>query len=477
MSIVRDLPGIRVVRPLGRDPHRERWLVQLAGEQPTPAVLARACGAQGARLLRVEAVALHRGRGPGVVSLIDVVDDPGGAAVLRAHCVGPVLSAVLAERERWDAGEVVTAFRPVIQAIDRLHLAGVAHGGLSAAEIVVAESGGVLVDLGHAELFEPGSPEAVLVRLDAVGRDRDAVRALATDLLRRVVGSRARAAHSLADAVEQLDSAQLVRVLLDGLDDLAAPMPLALRDPQPPTPPVSAPQAARLMPVVRAAGDEQPIETRAADWRAAAATKLASVRARADALPAGRRRMLVAGGAAVTAAAVLLALPTAGEAEGPRSPLVPGAPGTASAGPVDDDAAHDGAAHDGPARGEATELSDPDSSAAGAAIAGDDPLAATIALLGRRSACFGELSLLCLEGVNQQGSSASSADRAAMQTLRDGQEARYASAEAVDPRLIERLGNSALVEVGPETAPASLLLMRSEAGWRIRDWIAGEGVD
>ncbi|MDQ2699169.1 MAG: hypothetical protein M3Y46_10275, partial [Actinomycetota bacterium] len=243
MSIVRDLPGIRVVRPLGRDPHRERWLVQLAGEQPTPAVLVRACDAQGARLLRVEAVALHRGRGAGVVSLIDIVDDPGGAAVLRAHCVGPVLSVVLAERERWDAGEVVTAFRPVIQAIDRLHLAGVAHGGLSAAEIVVTDSGGVLVDLGHAELFEPGSPEAMLVRLDAVGRDRDAVRALATDLLRRVVGSRARAAHSLADAVEQVDAAQLVSALLDGLDDLAAPMPVALRDPQLPTPQASAPQA------------------------------------------------------------------------------------------------------------------------------------------------------------------------------------------------------------------------------------------
>jgi hypothetical protein len=55
-------------------------------------------------------------------------------------------------------------------------------------------------------------------------------------------------------------------------------------------------------------------------------------------------------------------------------------------------------------------------------------------------------------------------------------EAHYASAEAVDARLVERLGNSALVEVGSETAPASLLLMRSEAGWRIRDWVAS-GID
>jgi hypothetical protein len=228
------------------------------------------------------------------------------------------------------------------------------------------------------------------------------------------------------------------------------------------------------MPVVRAAGDEQPTETRAvaAGWWAAATAMLASVRARADALPAARRRLLVAGGAAVAAAAVLLALPAAGDAEGPSSPRVPRAPGTATAGPVDD-----GPAHDGLTRDEATEPPGTGSSAAGAAIAGDDPLAATIALLERRSDCFVELSLLCLEGVDQQGSSALGADRDAMHALRDGMEAHYASAEAVDARLVERLGNSALVEVGSETAPASLLLMRSEAGWRIRDWIAGEGVD
>jgi hypothetical protein len=119
---------------------------------------------------------------------------------------------------------------------------------------------------------------------------------------------------------------------------------------------------------------------------------------------------------------------------------------------------------------------EPRATATHAAIAGDDPVAAALALLERRGGCFAELSVLCLEHVDQQGSSALTADRAAIQQLRDGDEADYATAKADQARLVERLGDSALVEVGPETAPASLLLMRSEAGWRIRDWVAS-GID
>jgi hypothetical protein len=119
---------------------------------------------------------------------------------------------------------------------------------------------------------------------------------------------------------------------------------------------------------------------------------------------------------------------------------------------------------------------EPRETATDVVIAGDDPVAAALALLERRAGCFAELSVLCLEHVDQQGSSALTADRAAIQQLRDGDEADYATAEADAARLVERLGDSALVEVGPQTAPASLLLMRSEAGWRIRDWVAS-GID
>lgn len=463
VSIVRELPGIRIVRPLGGDAHRERWLVRLEGERPRPAVLVRPLDAVGARMVRAEAVALHRARGAGIVSLVDVVDDSMGAAVLRDHCVGPRLATLLAEREQWDAGEVVAVLRPVVEAVARLHVAGVAHAELSAAAVVVAETGGVLIDLGHAALFAPGSPEAVLARLDAVARDRDAMRALAGDLLRRVVGSRARAAHVLADAIEETSAAALVATLGDGVVDLAAAVPVARVDPPSLGPSAGQAQATRLVPVVRDEVTAQPeadSTVRAQRHTAVSARVSAEVRAlraRLDALPAARRRLVVAGGAAVAAGAVLLALPTAADAQGSQPA---GEPRPAAASP------------------EVTEPSpaEPRETATDAAIAGDDPVAAALALLERRGGCFAELSVLCLEHVDQQGSSALTADRAAIQQLRDGDEADYATAKADQARLVERLGDSALVEVGPQTAPASLLLMRSEAGWRIRDWVAS-GID
>ncbi len=464
MRIERDLPGIRVVRPLARDPHRESWLVRLDGDDPGPAVLVRPRDAHGARMVRLEAAALHRGRGTGVVALVDVVDDPCGLALVRAHSVGPRLAAVLAERQDWDAGEVVSALRPVVEAVERLHGSGVAHGALGAAEVVVTASGGVLVDLGHAELFEPGAPEAVLVRREAVGRDRDAVRALAVDALRRVTASRAQAARALADAIEQLAPAELLGALRQGLDDLAAPVPFASRDSEPSASSDSR-EMVRLMPVVRTLSDADARAVGPVDggWRGAMRTRLGSLRARLDGLPAARRRLVVAGGAAVAAAAVLLALPTNVHDEGPHSPQTIEPPAVAEQGAAAAPAHPSTAAHR--------------STAVDAAIAGEDPIAAVVALLERRGACFAELSLLCLEGVDQQGSAALAADRAAIQALRDGQEANYRTVEAVEARIAERLGDSVLVEVGPQTAPASLLLMRSEAGWRIRDWLADDGVD
>lgn len=465
MTLVRDLPGIRVIRPLGRDAHRESWLVRLEGESPGPAVLVRPRDAAGARMVRTEASALHRGRGGGLVGIIDVAADPVGAALLREHCSGPRLAAVLAEREHWQAGEVVAALHPVVAALERLHGRGVAHSALDAGEIILTAAGGVLGDLGRAELFEPESPEAVLARLDAVGRDRDAVRALTADLLRRVTGSRSHAAHSLADAVEQAPAFRLLPDLRLGLEELAAPLHLERGDPlvAPASAPLAPQQATRLMPVVReaevpTAGIPAAPAPERHGWREAVRTGARGLRARLDALPAGRRRLVVGTGAAVTAAALLLALPRPDAEPASSSPAPGPVVWTAGAEPTGTSGLSE------PSTGEAAAI---------AAIGGDDPVAAAVALLERRQTCFAELSLLCLEEVDQQGSAALIADRAAMEALRAGAEADVTAGDGVDPRLTERWGDSALVEVGPETAPAPLLLMRSEAGWRIRDWVAG----
>ncbi|MET0302786.1 MAG: hypothetical protein ABW040_01940, partial [Microbacteriaceae bacterium] len=125
-----------------------------------------------------------------------------------------------------------------------------------------------------------------------------------------------------------------------------------------------------------------------------------------------------------------------------------------------------------------------------AALAGDDPLAALPHLLARRDECAVERSLLCLDEVHQAGSASLAADRAALTGSGGGESdtvAVFPPVTAGDPYIVERLGDAALIDLGhgadvPETddtaadaEPASLLMMRSEAGWRIREFLADPG--
>ncbi|MFW8745955.1 hypothetical protein, partial [Mesorhizobium japonicum] len=102
-------------------------------------------------------------------------------------------------------------------------------------------------------------------------------------------------------------------------------------------------------------------------------------------------------------------------------------------------------------------------------LRGDDPAAAATVLLRRREACRRELSVLCLDGVDQDGSAAADLDRAALRSAQDGGELvadLVPAATDASPRLGERLGDSALVTL---TGGASMLLVREGDGWRIRD--------
>jgi eukaryotic-like serine/threonine-protein kinase len=109
-----------------------------------------------------------------------------------------------------------------------------------------------------------------------------------------------------------------------------------------------------------------------------------------------------------------------------------------------------------------------------AVIAGDDPIAALGALAARRDRCLTELSVLCLEGVDEVGSSAFDADRAAIHGVLEGGVAP-SRLQVASAALVERLGDSALIDLGPDSDPASVLLLKSEAGWRIRDYLTGGG--
>jgi hypothetical protein len=130
------------------------------------------------------------------------------------------------------------------------------------------------------------------------------------------------------------------------------------------------------------------------------------------------------------------------------------------------------------------------------AIAGEDPVPAASALLVLRVECLEARSESCLEGVDQPGSVALAADLAELRRRPADAAVVGTPAEPTDgglgdptgeapapvpPTLVQHLGGTAIVsvpaallgEVGPDTSPdtpsASLLMIRSEAGWRIRD--------
>ena len=107
-------------------------------------------------------------------------------------------------------------------------------------------------------------------------------------------------------------------------------------------------------------------------------------------------------------------------------------------------------------------------------MAGDNPLAALPELLALRERCIRDLSVLCLDDVDQPGSAALAEDQLLVRSLQQGSELpETLRVSASDLTLEERLGDSALVSLGDVTdsEPASLLMMKSEAGWRIRDYL------
>jgi hypothetical protein len=305
----------------------------------------------------------------------------------------------------------------------------------------------MLTGFGSAELFEPDLPEVARELVAGVIADRAALLAIADAVLSRTTAERARAASRLRDGLRGMAPGDLAERMAAELFELAAARPVRFesddeqRDPagrmvaisdSPPqleSEPVARGIAARLLESGPGSIARDALRERWASW---------SVR---------RRRGVLA--AAAAAVALMLA-----------SAVVPGSkapPVTAVSSPT-------------PVSEAAEEEPSPDP-----AIGGEDPLAALPELAARREGCFRELSVLCLDVVDEAGSSAWDADRVALQAILDGgttpQRLQFPSAT-----LIERIGDSALIDLGPDSDPASVLLLKGEAGWRIRDYLGRSGV-
>ncbi len=217
-----------------------------------------------------------------------------------------------------------------------------------------------------------------------------------------------------------------------------------------------------------------------------------------------RRQILIAGlsGASVLVVALTL-LPLSGR-DGGSDPasgtMQAGTPVPATDGGSDAAATTDIAARARGSTSADSAVSATESANLAAAIAGDDPVAAVVALLASRASCLAAASLVCLVSVDQTGSAVLALDSYdARQRQQGGSQAALPDYAGFVATLAERTGNLAVVALDPapttteptnagptdagptETAPmstvardekrqpASVLVVKGEDGWRLRE--------
>ncbi|MES2094769.1 MAG: protein kinase [Actinomycetota bacterium] len=437
-----------------------------------------------------------------LLELRDLATGPDGRPCLILPRLGSgTLGRLLAVRGTVDPGEAVSILAPLVDAVRDLHRVGVAHGAVSAGSVLFDDRGApVLAGFGSAMPIgdfpvTDGGQSLTPAQLDgdrrAVG-DRVGLRDLVTTVLDRLASGAAPGA--LAELREWVSGPPPAEAGLSRLTDLLfdlAPATLIRFDDDG----VSEPSAS-LVPFRRHQSSEatgaRPVEhTRGADPPVASLPPWAQpteiggrdehpfvrVRARMIALLAPvRTPVWIAGGAGLGALVIALTvIPGAQSSTGPGP--FPSTPRSIATQPVPRNPARSQAASDASAPTKAT----PSSPAATSAIEGQDPLAAARALLAARADCFTARSTTCFDTVDQAGSAVIEADRDLVRRLKAGTPLpAEATLAGFTPRLIQQLGDSAIIQlVGTDgnavsdKSPAPLLLVRNEAGWRIRDLALG----
>ena len=503
----RTLAGYRVLRSLARDEHAEvllghRRVAVPAGERAaegvadaelqtelpnamqTVAIKVSAASDSGWRTALLECAAIECARGDHVVDLLDLDSDHESIRLIFERLPRGDLAELLRVRPSLDAGEAVTLLAPIAATLLRMHAAGVAHGNLSARTILFRDDGSpTLVGFSRAELFEPGAPEVVLEQVDAVRRDRSAAESLTVAVLGRVEGARARDARELLADVEECDDEFILPLLASRLFEVAAAVPIRFEAGEPEAD--ATPSSWRAIPVGEAVAerDAGSVAASPSGWRSAIgrlvpepvlgrmldavghspaapvlATAAAAVGRRWNSWGPGRRRGVLAVAAAAATVGIVTVL-------APVGAVATGGPGSSVSAA--------GSPSDRPGSSASRTAEDPGDGIDPALVA-DDPVAAAGALVTARDRCLTSVSARCLNGVDEPGSSALDADQAAMRmALRGGElpDPLQGATAAGSAELIERLGDSALVRLGGAPSATSLLLVKGDAGWRIRDVI------
>ena len=406
-----------------------------------------------------EITALSRLNHPHIVRLLDLATGPRDVPCLILQRLEPSgLVRLLADRRTLEAGEAVTILAPIAAAVAAMHRAGVTHGRLGSAAVLFDSTGAPVLcgfgaaDAATAEQGRPRTP-AQLDEHPGVAADLDALTVLVTSVLSHVPDPAARADEFARWVGEQRRVAGYPAQLERGLFAFADPAPVTF-SPEAVQP--SVPHRFDWGGPDRSAVDT-PAGPAVADWLAQLTGKfptwlpdglvegLAGV---PNAIRRVRRRVWVVAGigvAAMVVAILLSQLPQAetqnpGPADGERIPVQPVAPSVAESG---------------------------------------DPVTAALALLERRGQCLVERSILCLDAVHQADSAAWHADASRIQNVQEGGELVGDAFAPDNVTIIDRMGDTVLLAVGPADAAssgnvtASVLIIRTEAGWRIRSLLEG----
>lgn len=491
-----EIGGYRLVRRLGEDEHVVTWLAH--GGDETVVLRVFRDVAPDARI-DAELGARERLRGPHVPELIDVATSRAGrpVAVVQA-VVGPLLSDVLARADGpLRAGHVTTILAPFAALLDAAHEVGATVGRLDSTGIRVDASGApILIALGSSATATP-LPERFRDQEPAILADLGALAAFGSSLA-ALVHERER------DAVlAALATSRDPRALELALFDCAAPLPLeslrAMAGADASAASVPSGAAAVASPTRESEDGPSPRDRaqRAALTRVPTTGALDSVAMRLG-LPSGllapvdtaldsvaavirgrlraartalggsgaaakpRRGVVLAGAAGLLAlgAAILLASaeqPSASSALVPPPSAVPG-----SAERSDDQRTGESSA--GAEVADAPEsMSDP---------APEEWATLIGALVDRWVACAPAPERQCVDAVAHAGSGAAetlahASNRAGAADVLTTLEGWAAGGRHIV--VVDRMGAAALVDLlEGETASASLLVVRSEAGWRVR---------
>lgn len=509
---VGDVAGFRLVRRIGIGSRSEVYLgratpvpeTTVPGTTVTAALKlfradadGRAVDRQVRALLAVPPRTLAR--------LTDVATTPDGRACLvLERLAGMSLAGLLAGRGQIGPGEVVTIVATVTTALNALHEAGFSHSGVSPACVRFDASGRpVLLGLGALEDLPAGAAGTArrrddLVRLAGFARsvidylDHRAPEAGGTD--------------AVLAAFEAAATRRPVPTDLTGLEAslftwapaaaVGGAVPGAATDAGEEAQPNEVPAG---VPSRRVAGPRtvaEPTRNRRgtvsapAHWWAEQMDRVRSVTARVTA--AGHRARTVV--ARTVVARAVRPVSAGGPSRRGRLPAKPVAVALGLTVLLVTGALMLPSGTEGSVRGgsRTAESADPSPAAgnkepvAAPSLQADDPAAAVLDLLQLRRDCLAEASVVCLDGVDQPGSVAMATDsylvRQAQATDSSADPREEAAVPSLAATVQERTGNAALVVLGdaggqaaqnpqpaPNTQPASALVIKGEAGWRLRE--------